>query len=266
MSLGVQGDSTANSAAIVQNTDTGDTSASWTFVPESNGYYEIQNARSGQILNVSGVSGALGALVVQWPAGGLQPGNDQWLPVQNADGTYSFYNRNSQLALDNPGASTAAGTQYEQWAPNDSAGQKFKVTSRTTGTAPSGGAGPVKSGLAGKCLDLTGNNTTNGTAVELWSCNNGANQSWTALSDGTLQTSGKCLDATGMGTANGTKVEIWNCNGGTNQVWQPYNGGYRNPASGRCLDDPSASTTDGTQLQLLDCNGSSEQIWSLPGR
>jgi len=129
MSLGVQGDSTANAAEIVQNTDNGDESASWTFVPESNGYYEIQNARSGQLMNVSDVSGAPGALIVQWPAGGLQPGNDQWLPMRNADGTYSFYNRNSRLALDNPSASTAAGTQYEQWAPNDTAGQKFNVTS-----------------------------------------------------------------------------------------------------------------------------------------
>jgi Ricin-type beta-trefoil lectin domain/Glycosyl hydrolase family 76/Ricin-type beta-trefoil lectin domain-like len=265
LSLGVQGDSTANAAAIVQNTDTGDTSASWTFVPESNGYYEIENARSGQLLNVSAASGAPGAQIVQWPTGGLIPGNDQWKPVQNSDGTWSFYNRNSKLALDNPGGSTAAGTQYEQWAPNDGPNQKFTLTSRTNGGSPSGGTGPVTSGVAGKCLDLTGDNTTDGTKVELWSCNGTGGQSWTAASDGTLRTSGKCLDATGAGTANGTLLEIWDCNGGANQQWQPYDGGYRNPVSGRCLDDPGASATDGTQLELWDCNGGTAQIWSLPG-
>ena len=73
---------------------------------------------------------------------------------------------------------------------------------------------------------------------------------------------GKCLDAAGRGPTNGTKVQIWTCNGGSNQVWQPYNGGYRNPASGRCLDVPGSSTADGTQLQLWDCNGGSNQKWT----
>ncbi|KJK58400.1 RICIN domain-containing protein [Saccharothrix sp. ST-888] len=31
----------------------------------------------------------------------------------------------------------------------------------------------------GKCLDVTGQGTTNGTLVELWGCNGGANQRWT---------------------------------------------------------------------------------------
>jgi len=265
MSLGAQGDSTSNAAPVVQNTDSGDPSASWTFVPESNGYYEIKNSRSGQLLNVNAASGAPGALVVQWPAGGLTPGNDQWLPVRNADGTYSFYNRNSRLALDDPAGSISAGTQFEQWTPNDTNGQRFTVTSRTTGTSPSSGSGPVRSGIAGKCLDVNAGSNVNGTAVQLWDCNNTTAQVWQSNSNGTLSALGKCLDATGLGTADGTKVELWDCNGGANQQWQPYNGGYLNPVSGRCLDDPSASTTNGTQLQLYDCNGTAAQTWSLPG-
>jgi Ricin-type beta-trefoil lectin domain/Glycosyl hydrolase family 76/Ricin-type beta-trefoil lectin domain-like len=265
LSLGVKGDSTANSAPVVENPDTGDTGASWTFVPESNGYYEIKNALSGQLLNVSAASGAPGALVVQWPAGGLVPGNDQWLPVQNPDGTWSFYNRNSQLALDDPAGSTTAGTQLEQWSPNNTANQTFTLTSRSTGTGPATGPGPVTSGIAGKCLDLKGGTTTDGTAVQLWDCDGTAAQRWTAFPDGSLQDSGKCLDATSQGTANGTLLEIWDCNGGSNQVWQPHDGGYVNPASGRCLDDPNSSTTNGTQLEIWDCNGGSNQTWSLPG-
>ncbi|HEV2633886.1 MAG TPA: RICIN domain-containing protein [Actinocrinis sp.] len=264
LSVGVQGDSTANSAPIVQAADTGDQSASWTFVPESNGYYEIKNARSGQLLNIGAASAAPGALAVQWPAGGLTPGNDLWLPVRNADGTYSFFNRNSQLALDDPAASTAAGTQYEQWTSNDTAGQEFKLISRTTGTSPAG-TGAVRSGISGKCLDVNGGSTTDGAAVQIWGCNNTTAQSWTATSGGTLTALGKCLDATANGTANGTKVELWDCNGGSNQQWQVYNGGYRNPVSGRCLDDPAGSTTNGTQLELWDCNGGANQTWSQPG-
>jgi lysophospholipase L1-like esterase len=120
---------------------------------------------------------------------------------------------------------------------------------------------PLQSGIAGKCLDVNGGSSTNGTAVQIWGCNNTGAQQWTVNPDGTLRAVGKCLDATALGTANGTKAEIWDCNGGGNQQWQPYNGGYRNPASGRCLDDPASSATDGTQLALWDCNGGSNQQW-----
>ncbi|MER6418743.1 ricin-type beta-trefoil lectin domain protein [Streptomyces sp. NPDC001137] len=121
---------------------------------------------------------------------------------------------------------------------------------------------PVRSGIAGKCLDVNGGNSANGTAAQIWSCNGADAQQWSARSDGTLRALGKCLDATGGSTANGTKIVIWDCNGGSNQQWQAYNGGYRNPASGRCLDDPGASATDGTQLVLWDCNGQANQQWT----
>ncbi|MGW2386016.1 ricin-type beta-trefoil lectin domain protein [Streptomyces sp. NPDC001658] len=120
----------------------------------------------------------------------------------------------------------------------------------------------VQSGVADKCMDVNGAGTADGTAVQTWSCGNGANQYWSAYTDGTLRSMGKCLDTAGGATANGTRVQIWSCHGGANQVWQPYNGGYRNPASGRCLDVPGSSTADGTQLVLWDCNGGSNQKWT----
>ncbi|MEV6007914.1 ricin-type beta-trefoil lectin domain protein [Streptomyces sp. NPDC051976] len=121
---------------------------------------------------------------------------------------------------------------------------------------------PVRSGIAGKCLDVNGGNSAAGTAVQIWTCNNSGAQAWTAPGDGTLRALGKCLDVTGAATANGAKAEIWDCNGGGNQQWQPYQGGYRNPASGRCLDDPAFSATDGTQLVIWDCNGGANQMWT----
>ena len=265
LSVGVQGDSGADSAPVVQNPDTGDNGASWTFVPESNGYYEIKNVLTGQLLNVNAQSGAPGALIVQWPAGGLVPGNDQWLPVQNADGSWSFYNRDSGLALDDTASSTAAGAQYDQWTPNNNLNQKFTLISRSSGAAPAVGPGPVKSGISGKCLDDFAGSAADGTVADLYDCNGTAAQDWPADADGTLQINGKCLDADANGTANGTPLDLWDCNGGANQVWVPFNGGYANPASGRCIDDPGGSTTNGTQLELWDCNGGSNQIWSQPG-
>ncbi len=72
-----------------------------------------------------------------------------------------------------------------------------------------------------KCLDAYNNGTTNGTVVDIWDCNGGANQKWTVNSSGTLTNdqSGLCLDANGNGTGNGTKLVLWTCNGGANQRW-----------------------------------------------
>jgi lysophospholipase L1-like esterase len=128
---------------------------------------------------------------------------------------------------------------------------------------PPGTAGrAVRSGVAGKCLDVNAADRTNGTAVQIWTCNATIAQLWSNFPDGTLQALGKCLDVDAFGTANRSRVHLWDCTGGTNQQWQPYNGGYRNPASGRCLDDPAASDVDGTQLALWDCNGTPAQKWT----
>jgi hypothetical protein len=188
-------------------------------------------------------------------------------------------------------ASTAGTSKYESFfqaqaasieAHDTSSGNQFglvwagPVGSPTTSTQASAEAalvaalgpppvGPVSSGIAGKCLDVSSSSSADGTSVQLWGCNGSGAQSWEAYPDGTLRALGKCLDATGNGTANGTKTELWTCGGTANQVWSSYNGGYRNPVSGRCLDDPNSSTTNGTQLQLWDCNGSAAQQWSAPG-
>lgn len=88
---------------------------------------KIKNVKSGLVLSVVDASVQAGAKTVQRPAQGMNPGNDQWLPVKNEDGTYSFFNHNSRQALDNPGANIAAGTQFTQWFANDSLAQKFAL-------------------------------------------------------------------------------------------------------------------------------------------
>jgi hypothetical protein len=134
----------------------------------------------------------------------------------------------------------------------------------TAGTPPPGGAGPVTSGISGKCLDDFGGSAANGTKADLWDCNGTGAQNWTATG-GTLQASGKCLDVIGAGsTADGTLVDLWACNGGANQHWTAENGELVNPQSGKCLDDPAFSTTNGTQLDIWDCNGGANQHWTLP--
>jgi beta-glucosidase len=121
-------------------------------------------------------------------------------------------------------------------------------------------------GYEGLCLDVTSDNNTNGTAVDVYTCNGTNGQQWTEEPNGTVQADGKCLDVTGGGTANGTLVDLNACNGTGAQVWQPQaDGALLNPQSNACLDDTGLSTTPGTQVQIWSCSGAANQSWLPPG-
>ncbi|MDX6353435.1 MAG: glucosylceramidase [Streptomyces sp.] len=131
-----------------------------------------------------------------------------------------------------------------------------------TGTTPSH-TGTI-TGLGGKCVDLAGGSSTNGTAVQLYDCNGTTAQQWTA-SGTTLQALGKCLDVTSAGTANGTTTQLYDCNGSAAQQWtRGTNNTLVNTGSGRCLDATGNSSANGTRLQIWDCTGATNQQWTAP--
>ena len=140
-------------------------------------------------------------------------------------------------------------------------------TSFTWTVLPSGDGIPTTPlvGYHGLCLDVTGDNNSNTTAVEIYTCNGTDGQQWTEEPDGTVRADGKCLDVIGGGTANGTKVDLYDCNGTGAQVWHPQaNGSLVNPQSNACLDDTGFSTTPGTQVQIWSCTGNTNQSWVPP--
>jgi hypothetical protein len=135
-------------------------------------------------------------------------------------------------------------------------------------TTPGGGTGGGTSGVlrgvgSNRCLDVPGASTTNGTLLAIWDCGGGANQQWTALSNGALRVYGnKCLDLPNHATAAGTRVEIWDCNGGTNQQWTLNSDGtVVGRESGLCLDVSGAGTANGTAVTIWTCSGQSNQKW-----
>ncbi|NUO60576.1 MAG: glycoside hydrolase family 18 [Hamadaea sp.] len=139
----------------------------------------------------------------------------------------------------------------------------FDAAGGTT-TPPTGRTGQI-TGYGGKCVDVSGAGTANGTAIQLWTCNGTNAQQWTVGSDGTIRALGKCMDVTSAGTANGTQIQLWDCNGTGAQVWQAQsNGTLVNPASGKCLDATGPSSADGTRLQIWTCYASANQVWQLP--
>ncbi|MFD7289178.1 ricin-type beta-trefoil lectin domain protein [Streptomyces sp. NPDC059863] len=145
---------------------------------------------------------------------------------------------------------------------------KTSATFTWSGTQ-SGGGGTGASGtfvgLAGKCLDVAGGASANGTAVQLYDCNGSTAQRWTVGADSTIRSLGKCLDVTSASTANGAKVQLYDCNGSGAQQWS-YNAGTGdivNTAADKCLDVTDNSSANGARAQIWTCTGAANQKWRL---
>jgi hypothetical protein len=141
------------------------------------------------------------------------------------------------------------------------------ISSAGYGGSSSGGgtSGAVRGQPSGRCLDVPNLSQTNGTQTELWDCNSGTNQQWSATSSKELRVYGsKCLDDESSGTANGTRAIIWDCNGQNNQKWNVNsNGTITNVQTGLCLDASAYGTANGTLVQLWACTGATNQKWSV---
>ncbi|MGW0468643.1 endo-1,4-beta-xylanase [Streptomyces sp. NPDC003027] len=128
--------------------------------------------------------------------------------------------------------------------------------------APSPGSGQIKGVGSGRCLDVPGATTTDGTQVNLWDCDNRTNQQWAYTAGGELRVYGDtCLDA--AGTGNGAKVQIYSCWGGDNQKWRlNSDGSIVGVQSGLCLDAAANGTANGTLIQLYSCSNGGNQRWT----
>ncbi|NUK13674.1 ricin-type beta-trefoil lectin domain protein, partial [Streptomyces lunaelactis] len=79
--------------------------------------------------------------------------------------------------------------------------QQLVVDHVRVSTSDSPGTVRAITGLGGKCVDVAGANSANGTPVQLYDCNSTAAQQWSVGTDGTIRALGKCLDVTSGGTA-----------------------------------------------------------------
>jgi len=118
---------------------------------------------------------------------------------------------NSAKCMDNNNAAATGGNKVQMWDCDGYApAQNWTLNA----------SGSTTLQIDGGCADITGANYSNGTLIEWWPCNGGANQQWQA-SNGELvnPASGKCLDDPNSNTTNGTQLILWTCNGGSNQHW-----------------------------------------------
>ncbi|MGW2703420.1 RICIN domain-containing protein [Streptomyces sp. NPDC001340] len=125
-------------------------------------------------------------------------------------------------------------------------------------------------GAAGKCLDVQGAGKTNGTPVQVYTCNGGASQQWQLMgSYGGGYTlvnpnSFKCLEVLNGNNADGTKIQIRDCGSNKAQQWTfdiRSAGPLRNAATGKCLHLPTFDNSKDAVLST--CNGSTAQKFRI---
>ncbi|MEV0897211.1 ricin-type beta-trefoil lectin domain protein [Actinoplanes sp. NPDC049802] len=129
----------------------------------------------------------------------------------------------------------------------------------TIGDPSSGSGNALVNAASGRCLDVPGSSTANGTQPIIWDCSGAANQRW-AYDGQTLRSLGKCLDSP-TGATSGARAQLWDCSGAANQRWSHTSGGtIRNAQSGLCAE--SGNTTNGSTVTLRTCTGSAAQNWT----
>ena len=125
---------------------------------------------------------------------------------------------------------------------------------------------------SGKCIDVRGDGSANGTNVQLWECNGEDSQAFVIehKSGGNVviknAKTGKCIDVRGDGSANGTNVQQWECNGTDAQLFaMNQSDGHVTfvNANGKCLDVTGADNKNGTNIEVYRCHDGSNQHFRL---
>jgi len=232
-----------------------------------------------------GASVGIEPLATSWSSGAYGNNEDrsQWLTMPGAaalkvyingstDANRDFihvYDRNGVLVKSLSGA---IATSF--MVSGDSARIRLVSDGSITGAGVTAG---VKPGSAyvfrklvdgrGKCMDIEGNNMSNGTPVHHWSCQGQVTQLWYQDPDGLLRSKNnpdKCVDVYAFGTGNGAKLVVWDCNDKANQRFS-WSGQTLRPAHapGKAVDVKDAwwGSFDGQDLHLWDYQESWGQTW-----
>jgi hypothetical protein len=262
----------------------------------------LVNRASGLALDVTGQSTATGALLVQAAASG--GASQAWQLAGDRSGTTVLLNANSQLAMGSP--SPAAGGMLDQESVDGGAAQHFALQpvegsyvrlvspGGLAVAAASSGSSVVLAPLdcasqaqqwslvasptanaayvivnhqTGWVVDVLGNSTMAGGAVDQWPANGGANQRWifTPAAGGGFvlrsANSNLALDVTGgsadQATPSGAASQTWTLAAAASSA------GFFTLTSGAGGLLGSPSSTQGATLSVGAATGTASQEWLL---
>lgn len=285
----VSGASVADGTAIQAFSCNGTGAQSWSLVSvpgAGSDSYEVVSVNSGSCLSVSGDSGANGSTLQQWGCFNPVAATQIWQVVRFGS-RYELISSASGKCMDLTNGKASNGTRLQQWDCNNGwnpnqlwnidASQSSGTTSQTLASGPYL-VQPISN--ASVCMDVRGGSSSDGTAVQSYSCNGTLSQSWSlvpvAVASGNAYelvstVSRSCLAISGNSVENGASTQQWACQGASQraQLWQisQFQSSYELVSlnSGRCLDLTNGSSQNGNQLQQWDCDngGNPNQLWSL---
>ena len=245
------------------------------FVYNEEGYYTIENIKSGKLLNVVGSGSESGTQIEQWEE---QPSNEgqKWIVQDAGNGYYSIISKLNGLYLTVGGNGANCDLMYVE-NPTGGDNQKFQIIESGV---PQGEKiveeGLYKIVLANaptQSLTVDGGKREDGANVHIWEYTNAAQQQFELVynEDGYYEiiptNSGKRLDVVGYG--NESNVDQWSDNGGSdNQRWviRKSKAGNYNIVSKRdslYLDAYQSSSENGTNIQVYEQSGGNGQEFKL---
>jgi hypothetical protein len=121
--MDVDGDSTADSADVLQWHDNGQADQLWTFTPQSGGSYTITDVNSGKLLNIPGPTTTQGTQLIQYHDDGNT--NSRWTLQDAGPGRIQIRSVYDGQVVDLDNSSLSDGGQVIQWAANSGANQSW---------------------------------------------------------------------------------------------------------------------------------------------
>ncbi|MFD5594141.1 RICIN domain-containing protein [Streptomyces griseorubiginosus] len=126
LNLGIDGASTTNGGAVVQQSADATANQQWRLIPAGNDQYKLKDVNSGLLLGIAGGSGNPGAPAVQWDDNGHD--DHLWKVVDADNGYVKLVNVRSGLPLDVSGASTDPGASTLQNTDNGADSELWQLT------------------------------------------------------------------------------------------------------------------------------------------
>ena len=262
----VQGQSSAAGANVRLATNSNlSASKKWQLLYAGNGFYELQNVKSGKFLAVEGASGKAGSDVRQRPRNKTL--SQFWYLQPAGNGSFRIRSALSGTALEFAGSQN----NVQVGAASNKAAQKFsikKVQLIDNGTYVLSSA--VANVLV---LDVTGASARDGANVQVYRSNGTGAQKFKITYAGggayriTNAVTGKCVEVASASKANCVNVRMYRNNNTKRQLWIPelVSGGmrFKNAATGKYLGVCGAGMRSSTNVWQYTRNGTAAQTWVL---
>lgn len=271
--LDVNGKGTANGTNIQIYKNNGSVAQKFYIKNMKYGWYVIYNAFPQQCLDVKNGLKDRGTNVHLYKYNGSDA--QKWRFFSAGNGYYYAMNKLG-CYLDVCGGSSKNSTNVQTWTKNDSDAQKWKLSkTKSDYVNVADGFYNINTKLMNSLvLDVTGNETANGTNIQTYNNNNTIAQKFRiqCVSDGWYRIvnpfSEKSLDVQNGSKQSGANVQLYDSNNSNAQKWRfilSGDGQYLTIKNklGNCLDVYAANKQSGTNVQVWGANNTDAQKWKL---